>query len=574
LRQKNDGKRVCIGAPSLNQAHDTIGNLKRFITGQDYFCGEDERGIQCWNSDATFEKPLNELLAQGDAHKARFSVDYVCVPHADKTIHCHTRGQNATHPETRLSSYTFPAVQIYGPFADLRDFQIGTFSDQVLCVLDGDQISCESLFTDPYKTKADRKTQTFEATLSGAKAIATYWSAVCVAEDKGLTCLHANTNEQTVLRDGDLELNWSQAVTLSTIGYNTYCATDANSQPMCFTLNQDGTPQPFLASIFSDPNYKTLKFETGGGYTCAQFEVVATGEQELHCGSPNRLDKIKNLPPFKDFEVNNSMACIHRNDGLIDCFSNVTTMPSPLPYDGSETNVSGRCRWNNSRFHCDKVGLGSAFVNNFKEVKKVVSTSKPTNQDYLCVLFEDQTDIRRVACLSPHNSIQTDIPVPQSHHTKIAANDSFACLYGDGVEASCWGSLVGGVEMPNLTKATAIEISESFACATDRFGFLCWGRNLEGRSLVPPQALQDRDAVLSFALGDSHACAITYQQQVNCWGNNSTQALNGPLVTSATSIAASRNTTCVSDDSDGVQCWGDVNTNLIETLTRRLATTP
>ena len=100
--------RLCIGKfGSQSTANDTVKNLKAFVMGGPHMCGIDDRGVRCWSSAGKFEKPVQELLAEGDPLRAQLSSQEICVPQKDKTIHCHFPQEDGVAKK-----------EIFGPFTD------------------------------------------------------------------------------------------------------------------------------------------------------------------------------------------------------------------------------------------------------------------------------------------------------------------------------------------------------------------------------------------------------------------------------------------------------------------------
>ena len=128
-----------------------------------------------------------------------------------------------------------------------------------------------------------------------------------------------------------------------------------------------------------------------------------------------------------------------------------------------------------------------------------------------------------------------------------------------------------------LNDVRQVDVGGSFACAVSNDGAVwCWGRNQSGvvgvapeetaRSLVPvPVAGLNR--VVQLAAGHSHACAVTDEGRLFCWGGNYRGELGVSGVSFSPSprevdlvdiieVAAGGFHTCARTASGAVYCWG------------------
>jgi len=154
--------------------------------------------------------------------------------------------------------------------------------------------------------------------------------------------------------------------------------------------------------------------------------------------------------------------------------------------------------------------------------------------------------------------------------------------------ASCVASFQGSVppELPKmeaeieLPGATAIASGGAHACAVtaDRT-VVCWGDNRYGQlgdgsttDAPSPVKVSRLSYVATVAAGEWHTCAVLTTGQVKCWGANAQGQLGDPSghqssmpvlvpVGPATEIAAGRSHTCVLLINGAVICWGDNRTS-------------
>ena len=134
--------------------------------------------------------------------------------------------------------------------------------------------------------------------------------------------------------------------------------------------------------------------------------------------------------------------------------------------------------------------------------------------------------------------------------------------------------------MSGLTSAvTAISAGGAHAsCAlTASGGVVCWGYNFFGElgngsfrnSRVPVQVQGLESGVAAISVGGFHACALTIDGAVMCWGGNdagqlgngSTDSSNVPvavpgLTSGVKAISAGDSTTCALTTDGAVLCWG------------------
>ncbi|MBN8541316.1 MAG: hypothetical protein J0L82_13065 [Deltaproteobacteria bacterium] len=545
-----DGKtRLCAGSDSRSQySGDSVSKLKSFVAGGPHFCGVDERGVRCWQTEGEFEKPIQKILESGLYDRARFSSERVCVPQKDLTIHCYQpelQRWELVPGGNRYVSYR-PPMETYGPYSDLRDFQI---LDNELCALDGDAINCTPFKNIEPDLPVTPRVVFPRGPFRGARQITGQWNSLCVLSDAGLSCSHGR--ELADAKYFSLGNEWTKATQLSTFGYDGYCAHSESEQPLCVRYDSiKDTVTDAVPEDYKKPGLRIKKFGVDNDRLCALTENVATGESEFSCLIYSSVTEIPFMKDVVDFKVTSESVCGIDRAHRVHCVTNNYHRPSPLPEDGSEIRSAGSCRWNDTRFHCSDLNTDT----NFSDIRKVISASKTEGDDHPCIIFENQGGVRSVRCFGSQEALGSQASVLEPEMDKIVATSGSICLYG-GQNIACWGMPIGGEPMPNLSSVQKVLFSREFACAKDQFGFLCWGWDLESRKLLVPQSLGDIDSIQDFALGDSHICVLTRDNQVQCWGSNSSGQLDVPNLTNPISIAVSGNTTCASSD-EGVTCWG------------------
>lgn len=182
-------------------------------------------------------------------------------------------------------------------------------------------------------------------------------------------------------------------------------------------------------------------------------------------------------------------------------------------------------------------------------------------------------------------AVQEAVPV------LLAAGWNFTCaITGEGV-VMCWGNNSDGqlgdgsrtartkpVEVKNLSvRAVAVTAGAGHACIlTEEQGVKCWGRNKKGelgdgtsqRSGEPMDVSGLTGGVVAIAAGDDHTCAVTALGALQCWGDNTygqlgdgtTETRNTPVsvpgLSGVTAVAAGTAHTCAQTAAGEVMCWG------------------
>lgn len=174
----------------------------------------------------------------------------------------------------------------------------------------------------------------------------------------------------------------------------------------------------------------------------------------------------------------------------------------------------------------------------------------------------------------------------------VTNGNGFACaLIKDGT-VWCWGRNASGelgngstepsflpVQVQNLSKVIEISAGNAHACAiTESHEAYCWGNNKEGQlgaglddeySSTPVKVINTEEGVASLSAGGLHTCAALNDGSSSCWGHNEQGQLgddtnissNTPvnvvdLQGKATSVSASKDSSCVTLESGIIRCWG------------------
>ncbi|MFZ9596546.1 MAG: RCC1 domain-containing protein [Bdellovibrionia bacterium] len=191
------------------------------------------------------------------------------------------------------------------------------------------------------------------------------------------------------------------------------------------------------------------------------------------------------------------------------------------------------------------------------------------------------------------NSTTPESITPEVHYRTVSANGKHTCAISTSHELKCWGqgnqgqlgNNTSGLGSYGNTPTTIdrgvlyaqVQCGEYFTCGITPNGALkCWGSNGSGQlgdeTLVnyatTPQPIDRTTRYSLIATGASHACGITTEGILKCWGENSSgQIGNGSTNTqrspqvideknSYTSVAVGARHTCGLTTSGTVKCWG------------------
>jgi alpha-tubulin suppressor-like RCC1 family protein len=174
----------------------------------------------------------------------------------------------------------------------------------------------------------------------------------------------------------------------------------------------------------------------------------------------------------------------------------------------------------------------------------------------------------------------------------IAAGGAFTCAVHAAGNVDCWGrnadgelGIGGGLEprstpqpIPGLANIRTMTARDRHACALTVDGLVsCWGSNQRGelgdgtrisRREPSPVMLGLDPEIVAIAAGAAHTCALGARGQLSCWGANQLGELGDgsdednplppavPSTTSFSDIAAAGHHTCARRDDGSVWCWG------------------
>ncbi len=194
---------------------------------------------------------------------------------------------------------------------------------------------------------------------------------------------------------------------------------------------------------------------------------------------------------------------------------------------------------------------------------------------HTCVLFSDGT----VSCWgdpptfghNEENGKTTPTPIPElTDAVSVSANSETCAVHIDGT-VSCWGPSLSEVSsggtrtqltpvlMPGIGDAVKIVLGVGHACTmTDDASVSCWGGNEYGQvgngteirdsamgSAASAQVIGIAD-VTAISAGSSHTCAVSKDNTVKCWGYNLHGQLGDGSTTNRTTATPVANLPAVS----------------------------
>lgn len=174
----------------------------------------------------------------------------------------------------------------------------------------------------------------------------------------------------------------------------------------------------------------------------------------------------------------------------------------------------------------------------------------------------------------------------------LAASSTHTCGVVQG-RAQCWGAngrgqlgngnqtdsdAPGSVSL--LTDVRNIDVGSNFSCAvSDATTAHCWGAGDAGQlgnaafeDAAAPQRVDTEDCgdpLVSVSAGDAHACGITNERDVCCWGESDSGRLGGSVggllskgrpvagLPTVARVSSGGAHTCAIDTGDNLWCWGD-----------------
>jgi len=179
--------------------------------------------------------------------------------------------------------------------------------------------------------------------------------------------------------------------------------------------------------------------------------------------------------------------------------------------------------------------------------------------------------------------------------TAVSAGDNHACAVLDNGDISCWGDNSSGqvgngstateilaptaaISLPGSSPAVGVTAGGDHTCALlDNGDVACWGNDDDGQLGNGAATGDKRTAALvnlprsavAVAAGQAHTCAVLDNDDLTCWGDNSSgQIGNGGTADQAAPTASvlsgvramalgNAHTCALIEATNGVTCWGE-----------------
>jgi alpha-tubulin suppressor-like RCC1 family protein len=179
----------------------------------------------------------------------------------------------------------------------------------------------------------------------------------------------------------------------------------------------------------------------------------------------------------------------------------------------------------------------------------------------------------KVACWGEgSDATPKNVYLPTGGFEQIAVGSAFACVSFGPI--ACWGSNMMGTSQGAVSAVRDVAAGDNHACVVTRDSMVaCWGQNDVGqlglRTTQPVMGAMTVENVadaVEVTAGKTHACARLVSGAVKCWGSNSagqlgsmtmgTLAVLVPGLSSPVEISAGAEHTCVREQRGTVRCWG------------------
>ncbi len=544
-------ERVCIGTSVTNSAPVTLNKPEAFIMGYETACALDAGQLKCWQERESKAQAISEFLkgiTAAQASQVMIRYEIACRIEANGQEVVCALPERSTWNRSSSSEVKTPAqIKRFGPFPDLRRFYA---DDSKLCVLDGERISCLPMYDDGNAAEVSESVP--QQAFPGARDFAMNYNGLCVMGEPTSSCWQRDPSTNT-WKNVELPSEWAGASRLG-MSYSDLCAMSAAGRPMCVKIDyRNKTVTSNLPMELEDPSLLIDDLQYQEERLC-----VLDRQQQLRCFGYNRrpAKAPESLGNVVKFASSDGRTCALNTEGRVLCWAGERFTRSPLPQGqvAAQADSRGVCQWNDVAVLCS----GAPLTTDFSKMKRIVSLahadreSAHSSNDY-CVLWENGAGQQELSCYGSDN-LSTGIPSLNSAVNFVVRSYGTACAVTDD-EVHCWGTPISTEPQPNLKAVRQLEFGSDFACALDRFGLTCWGRDLESRQLAVPQELADFEAVQNMSVGENHVCVVTAESKLRCWGGNSYGQLNHPDLIGVTSVIASSLTTCAAH-SGGVTCWG------------------
>ena len=170
----------------------------------------------------------------------------------------------------------------------------------------------------------------------------------------------------------------------------------------------------------------------------------------------------------------------------------------------------------------------------------------------------------------PGTAFSESTPGVLTGFKSVSVGEGYTCAIADNGALECWGTSHSGLDNPPDGEYTQVSASNSRLCILETDGNIrstncapgihacalssegdvtCWGDLSLGQGQVPP------GKYLSIDVGGAHSCGLRTDSTVACWGHNAQGQATAPPGT-FTSVSAGGSHSCAIRDSGSMECWG------------------
>jgi hypothetical protein len=332
-------------------------------------------------------------------------------------------------------------------------------------------------------------------------------------------------------------------------------AVDPDGDPITdysFDFLVDGQPSGYGFSGGDEYDTLTVPASATGMAEVWTCEVWADDAVALGPGQVGS-DEVTVVDPFISVSTGNLHTCAVKATGVIICWGSNGDGQSTPP-SGTFTSV------NAGPFHtCAVTTAGDAVCwgRNYEGQSNPPAgsfSSVSSGQNHSCGL----TTAGDVECWGTDYSGCIN-NTPTGSFASVDAGQNYNCGVRPSGDVECWGNNYDGKASPPA--GTFIRVSAGAhrtTCGVNTVGQLvCWGNNDYGQ-LYPPGG-----TFTHVSAGNMHACALTTNGEIKCWGAPSGsfydygQATDAPVTGTYTSVGAGVLHSCATTTAGDVVCWGD-----------------
>lgn len=315
-------------------------------------------------------------------------------------------------------------------------------------------------------------------------------------------------------------------------------------------------------NLFSEPASGNVELEANGEFLCQAELQSGTAVCTVYFSTPGeksivirydgdeRFLTTDNLSSPEVFEVQPysqelkifsgaAETYIHKSDGSINCIgANCQTAVFNQLYTAFGVGAETACALKmDGNLLCRQNEVSTLVIGPFIDMS--------VGSDHTCALDSEGN----AQCWGANDLGQSNPPI-ETFSSIFSGNGASCGLRSSDQTPLCWGNLAA-VSEPGIA-LSALTVGDGHACAISPDGALiCWGANDFGQSDAPAGAL-----FTSVTSGDQHSCALDNTGEISCWGVNDLGQRAAPYG-AYTAVDGFGNHTCALRSADEITCWGD-----------------